>query len=615
MVGRRGAWIVSLVLASLLGWLISPAAADDPSAPARGAASAWGYNGAGQLGNNTTINSSIPVAVNTSGTINGQPVTAISAGRSHTCAVAGGKAYCWGDNDNGQLGNNSTTDSPVPVAVDTAGAMTGTVTAISAGAAHSCAVAGGKAFCWGDNSYGGLGNNSTSPSLLPVAVDTSGVLTAPVTAISAGNAHTCATAGGKAYCWGNNKYGQLGNNTTTDSPVPVAVDTSGVLTGAVSTISAGNGVTCAVAGGAAFCWGDNGSGQLGNNTTQESAVPVAVGATGTVTAISAGYSHTCATAGGKAYCWGSNTDGELGNGTTIGSKMPVAANTSGVLTGTVTAISAGTGFTCAVASGKAYCWGFNGYGELGNNTTTGSSVPVAVDASGVLTGTVTAISAGGLQTAALSISRYLSVSPTTLSFGSQRVGSSSPEQKVTITNSGAEDLTVSAVTLDGPDPAQFLQGSETCTGAPLAPNATCTVMVGFEPASAGGKTATVTVTSNAPGSPAVVTLSGTGSRKKQTLKPGLPKRIKLSGLTLITPADARTNAGQRVRTIVRGGPTKAAAAGQVRYFVVVRGPKGKVSVRTFGRTDLRLVVTQKAPATDGYTPFARSATYVAGKRR
>jgi alpha-tubulin suppressor-like RCC1 family protein len=159
MTGRRGVWIVSVALASMLGWLIAPAAADDPSAPARGAASAWGYNGAGQLGNNTTTNSSVPLAVHTSGIINGQPVTSISAGRFHTCAVAGGKAYCWGDNDNGQLGNNSTTDSLVPVAVDIAG----TVTAISAGATHSCAVAGGTAFCWGDNSYGGVGKKLHKP--------------------------------------------------------------------------------------------------------------------------------------------------------------------------------------------------------------------------------------------------------------------------------------------------------------------------------------------------------------------------------------------------------------------------------------------------------------------
>jgi hypothetical protein len=83
---------------------------------------------------------------------------------------------------------------------------------------------------------------------------------------------------------------------------------------------------------------------------------------------------------------------------------------------------------------------------------------------------------------------------------------------------------------------------------------------------------------------------------------------------VLTPANARTNAGQLVRTIVRGGPTKPTTAGEVRYFTIVRGPNGKTSVRTFGYPNLRLRVTQKAPATDGYTAFTRSATYTEGKR-
>ena len=102
--------------------------------------------------------------------------------------------------------------------------------------------------------------------------------------------------------------------------------------------------------------------------------------------------------------------------------------------------------------------------------------------------------------------------------------------------------------------------------------------------------------------------------KKQTLKTKLPKRIKVSGLTVITPANTRTNAGQLVRTLVRGGPVKPTAAGQVRYFTVVRGPKGKTSVRTNGYPNLRLKVTQKAPATTGYTAFTRTATYTKGTR-
>jgi hypothetical protein len=152
--------------------------------------------------------------------------------------------------------------------------------------------------------------------------------------------------------------------------------------------------------------------------------------------------------------------------------------------------------------------------------------------------------------------------------------------------------------------------------------------VKFTPTSAGVKSATVNVTSNA--EPVQATLTGTGTvappppptpsptpsvKKKQTLAAKLPKRIKLSGLTVITPANARTNARQYVRTSVRGGPMKPSAAGEVRYFTVVRGPNGKTSVRTFGYPDLRLRVTQQAPATAGFTDFQRQATYLRGIRR
>ena len=102
--------------------------------------------------------------------------------------------------------------------------------------------------------------------------------------------------------------------------------------------------------------------------------------------------------------------------------------------------------------------------------------------------------------------------------------------------------------------------------------------------------------------------------KKQTLSLKLPKRIKLSGITLITPAGARTNADQPVRTIIRGGPGTPSTAGEVRYFTVLRGPDGKVSVRTYGQPGLKLRVTQKAPAVTGYTAFTRTATYTGGRR-
>ena len=326
---------------------------------ADGRAYCWGYSGSGALGTPTTT-SLVPVAVDTSGVLNGKTVTAISAGGGHTCAVADGEAYCWGRNDSGELGNNSSTDSTVPVPVATSGVLNGrTVTAISAGVGHTCAVADGRAYCWGRNDSGELGDNSSTDSMVPVPVATSGVLNGrTVTAISTGDYHSCAVAEGRAYCWGANGYGELGDSGSTDSTVPVAVDSSGVLNGrTVTAISAGLQHTCAVADGRAYCWGANYYGLLGNNSIDVSQIPVAVDTGGvlngkTVTAISTGfYYHTCAVAEGEAYCWGLNENGQLGNNSTTDSKVPVPVATTGILAGkTITQVAVGSSYTAVLAA-------------------------------------------------------------------------------------------------------------------------------------------------------------------------------------------------------------------------------------------------------------------------
>jgi alpha-tubulin suppressor-like RCC1 family protein len=139
----------------------------------------------------------------------------------------------------------------------------------------------GAAFCWGLNSNGQLGNGNITSSSVPVAVDASGVLAGKtVTQLTAGAYDTCALdAAGSAYCWGYDNYGELGNASTTDSSVPVAVDTGGVLAGkALSRITAGTWATCALdATGAVYCWGRNASGELGDDSTLPSTVPVLVG--------------------------------------------------------------------------------------------------------------------------------------------------------------------------------------------------------------------------------------------------------------------------------------------------------------------------------------------------
>ena len=187
----------------------------------------WGRNHRGQLGNNSMVDSSRPVAVNMTGVLAGKTIKQMSVGTYNTCVIASDdKVYCWGSNAYGQVGNNSLTDSNVPVAVNTTGVLAGkTIKQISVGHHRACAIASDdKMYCWGNNMGGALGNGSTADSHIPVSVNMSGILAGKVIRrISIGAFHTCVYAtDNKIYCWGSNNYGQLGNNSTANSGVPVA---------------------------------------------------------------------------------------------------------------------------------------------------------------------------------------------------------------------------------------------------------------------------------------------------------------------------------------------------------------------------------------------------------
>ena len=365
----------------------------------------WGRNEYGQLGNGVTAtNSPVPVAVKTAGTpMEGKTIVQISAKVWYALALASdGTVYSWGFNSWGQLGNGTSgtaNNASAPVAVKTAGTpMEGkTIVQVAAGATHSLALAtDGTIYAWGKNEYGQLGNDSTTNSPVPVAVKTAGTPMEGKTIIQihAGYEHSLALASdGTVYAWGRNNSGQLGKNDATDTHIPAAVQTLGTpMAGKVIVqLAAGNSQSMALASdGTVYTWGWNQYGQLGNGTTTNSRIPVAVVTTGTplagktISQIAAGNAHALAmTDDGAIYSWGWNQYGQLGNNSTINSSLPVIVKTTGTpLAGKmITQIASGGSPNSLVLAndGTMYTWGWGQHGQLGNGTIgTDAKTPLAV---------------------------------------------------------------------------------------------------------------------------------------------------------------------------------------------------------------------------------------------
>jgi alpha-tubulin suppressor-like RCC1 family protein len=332
----------------------------------------------------------------------GAPLS-LSVGDGHSCWIDGIRSwiYCRGTGQLGQLGDGSRIDRDTTVLAFNAHQTPGdTHTAVSAGGLHSCAlmdtVGGARAFCWGNNSFGQLGDGTVTDRLQPTPIS-DGAVAGTLTSVVAGGGHSCALDDtGAAYCWGSNYFGQLGSGSAaTESLTPVAVTGGHTFT----QLAAGWIHTCGLAtDGTVWCWGRGEEGELGDGALAEARSPVQVSGGQTYTALATGAAHTCGiTSAGGLECWGYNSAGQAGTGdpgfevaTPTAVPFPTAVNVIDVALGWV--------HGCALAdTGQLYCWGGNDQLQLGQALPRVTRTPIPAPALGF---TPNALAGGGSETCA-----------------------------------------------------------------------------------------------------------------------------------------------------------------------------------------------------------------------
>jgi alpha-tubulin suppressor-like RCC1 family protein len=405
----------------------------------------WGDDDLGQLGNGAATGDQ-PAPVLVGGGWNDW--RSVSAGEGFACGLRATRAiYCWGDNSRGQLGNGTTSPFAAPTPVQGANNYW---TSVTAGAFHTCGrVRDGRLSCWGGNDRGQLGTGGSGadrPEPRPVA----GART-DWAAVEAGERQTCGRrTSGRLYCWGDNTYGQLGDGTTTSRPTPRLV-VGGIADWRTVAVAANH--TCALrASGRLYCWGSNARGQLGDGTTTTRRAPRLVPGNAVWTSVatggrigSSGPSFTGVTCGrrntGRLYCWGGNATSGLGDGTTTERHVPTQVAGGATDWRTVTV---GMYATCATTTGsRAYCWGYNGDGQLGTANFSGRSRPEEVWAGGSTSGNGSSgTSSGGSSGASSGGSSGTSSGGSSGASSGGSSGTSSGSSSPTTASSGPTDATL-----------------------------------------------------------------------------------------------------------------------------------------------------------------------------
>ncbi len=331
---------------------------------ATGAVYCWGTGELGELGDATVRVATEPRLVPG---LTG--VTAITAGARHVCARNAAGLHCWGGNRWAQLGvGTSGQPRSTPAAVS---GVSGTVASVSVGYGHVCAVIGGQVRCWGKNADGQLGTGDDANRAEPAAVS----MLATPNAVCTGEAFSCAmSASGAVQCWGRNVEGQLGRNTFSASG-PTGMGVVGVSQAAAIACGARHACVIRRTTGAVSCWGANNRGQIGQprSASPASATPLDVGGIVNAAAIAAGGDSTCAALrDGTVRCWGNNTFGELGSGPGPDGGIETLSETPVAVTGVsgASGVSMGVVHACAWGSTQSWCWGFNGFAQLGRGAAT-----------------------------------------------------------------------------------------------------------------------------------------------------------------------------------------------------------------------------------------------------
>lgn len=354
-----------------------------------GTAWCWGANMYDSLGNGTTTASAVPIKVGSNS------YSQIVGTGGTFCGLTGaGAAWCWGYNVRGSVGNGTTTTPTQPAAVSGSHTFSQLYQPANAGDTFCGIDTSSNGFCWGNNSNSAIGNNTVTNATVPTAASGSHKWSY----LQSNASDTCGIdTSGAGFCWGVNSYGQLGigGTATTTVKIPTAVAGSHKW----SSIYLGTTTTCGIdTAGAAWCWGYNGTTQVGNGTTTQSIfTPAAVSGSHQFSNLLLGSSSTCGVdTAGAAWCWGSNQNGQIGNGVAGTANYSVPASVK---------VPAGQTFTslmgamdtkvCGLANdGVIYCWGDGSDGGQGDGSTQNNNSPTPIS-SPTITSTPTSYSTNG----------------------------------------------------------------------------------------------------------------------------------------------------------------------------------------------------------------------------